>query len=196
MPQLVDDSPVKKKWHKCIISTTPCLRAEHHNSHLFPSPRSWDPLPKTIIPQPPSKSHCSWCAGCPSPSKQMQEMPSVVCTLESGILKATCKEGTFISSFASLGCMKKLWELLLLPFWRFWFFFPHVAMQPSPLPFFFFFYGQAPERDEEFSAGGRFRKKAKKTNKQKQETELCRSGVSTNVCETNLLISICLVELH
>lgn len=65
-----------------------------------------------------------------------------------------------------------------------------------PAFFFFFFYGQAPERDEEFSAGGRFRKKAKKTNKQKQETELCRSGVSTNVCETNLLISICLVELH
>lgn len=65
-----------------------------------------------------------------------------------------------------------------------------------PPAFFFFFYGQAPERDEEFSAGGRFRKKAKKTNKQKQETELCRSGVSTNVCETNLLISICLVELH
>lgn len=187
MPQLVDDSPVKKKWHKCIISTTPCLRAEHHNSHLFPSPRSWDPLPKTIIPQPPSKSHCSWCAGCPSPSKQMQEMPSVVCTLESGILKATCKEGTFISSFASLGCMKKLWELLLLPFWRFWFFFPHVAMQPSPCLFFsFFFFTVRLQKGMKNSVqvGDLEKKQRKQTNKNKKQNYAEVESVQTCVKQT------------
>lgn len=117
MPQLVDDpaSKEKKRWLKCIISNNPCLRAEHHNSHQLPSPRSWDSFPVNINVLSPSQKLTAAGVQKESPSlsvdrkhQDSKNAQYIVYTLESGILKATCKEEMFVSSFASLECIKKL----------------------------------------------------------------------------------------
>lgn len=107
--------PVEKRWLKCIIFNNPCLRAEHHNPHQLPSPRSWDSFPVNIMSSvPPKNSLQLVCRKNLHFSQQTEKKQDsrnaqyIVYTLESGILKATCKEEMFVSSFASLECIKKL----------------------------------------------------------------------------------------
>lgn len=137
--------PVKKRWLKSIISNNPCLRAEHHNSHQLPSPRSWDSFPvNSISSVPPNNSLQLVCRkNLPSLRADRKHQDSSnaryqVYTPESGTLKATCKEQVFVSSFASLKCIVGAAVSLFCKV-HFFFLFSSGSNTAFPHHMFFFF---------------------------------------------------------
>lgn len=137
-------SQLKKRWLKCIISNNPCLRAEHHNSHPFPSPRSWDSFPVNSISWvPPNNSLQLVCRkNLPSLRADRKHQDSSyarhqVYTPESGTLKATCKRQVSVSSFASLECIVRAAVSL---FWKVHFFLLFSSGSNTVFPHHMFFY--------------------------------------------------------